>query len=307
VPPHLRNQGGGGSNVSSNKQYENDREAPTPSGGGAYRGGRGGGGGYGSSRMSSDPPEARRNSYSDRRNAGGDPNNDNRGGGRGFNPRASAPPSMNNRWESVDPAVGAGGGFEGPGYGGDKRPGGGYGRGGGGGGGYGVARVNERGLHGDLRPDARLEKELFEKEDQQTTGINFDRYDNIPVETSGRDIPDPIDSYTIETIGEELMRNTQLCGYHKPTPVQKYSVPIASAGRDLMAWYVSQKIEKLKPAVLYNHSKIVLRPQCTDRKWKDCRVSLSHYYYHGQKWWYSKQGGFSSACLSRGISSRTYS
>jgi ATP-dependent RNA helicase DDX3X len=55
------------------------------------------------------------------------------------------------------------------------------------------------------------------------------------VEVSGTDCPDPIDAYTTETIGEDLFRNTQLCGYTKPTPVQKYSCPIGSAGRDLMA------------------------------------------------------------------------
>ena len=86
-----------------------------------------------------------------------------------------------------------------------------------------------------MRPDKRLERQLFEKEIQQITGINFDRYDNIPVETSGSDCPPPIDTYDAETIGEELFRNTQLCGYTKPTPVQKWSIPIASANRDLMA------------------------------------------------------------------------
>ena len=240
MPPHLRNQGGGGSNnVNSSNRNEYEREPQNPPGG-AYRGG------HGSNRMSQGPPaDGRRNSYTDRRNGGGD-HHEGRGGGRGgFNPRASAPPSMNNRWDGVDPAVGAGG-YEGGGY--ERRSStGGFGRGGGGGGGGGsghVARVNERGFHGDMRPDARLERELFEKDDQQTTGINFDRYDNIPVETSGLDVPDPIECYNIDTIGEELMRNTQLCGYHKPTPVQKYSIPIASAGRDLMAWYVY--LEKMK-------------------------------------------------------------
>ena len=82
-----------------------------------------------------------------------------------------------------------------------------------------------------MRPDKRLERQLFEKEIQQITGINFDRYDNIPVETSGSDCPPPIDTYDAETIGEELFRNTQLCGYTKPTPVQKWSIPIASANR----------------------------------------------------------------------------
>jgi ATP-dependent RNA helicase DDX3X len=31
------------------------------------------------------------------------------------------------------------------------------------------------------------------------------------------------------------MKNVQLCGFSKPTPVQKYSIPIGTAGRDLMA------------------------------------------------------------------------
>merc|ERR1711865_819108 len=66
-------------------------------------------------------------------------------------------------------------------------------------------------------------------------GINFDNYDKIPVEVSGTDAPEPIDTYSVDTIGEDLYRNTQLCGYTRPTPVQKYSCPIGSAGRDLMA------------------------------------------------------------------------
>jgi ATP-dependent RNA helicase DDX3X len=94
---------------------------------------------------------------------------------------------------------------------------------------------NERGYHGDMRPDKRLERQLFERDIQQTSGINFDNYDNIPVETSGTDVPEPIEVYSAEVIGEDLFRNVQLCGYTKPTPVQKWSIPIASANRDLMA------------------------------------------------------------------------
>lgn len=86
-----------------------------------------------------------------------------------------------------------------------------------------------------MRPDKRLERQLFDREDKQTTGINFDNYDKIPVEVSGTDAPEPIEEYSIDSIGEDLYRNTQLCGYTKPTPVQKYSVPIGVEGRDLMA------------------------------------------------------------------------
>jgi ATP-dependent RNA helicase DDX3X len=86
-----------------------------------------------------------------------------------------------------------------------------------------------------MRPDKRLERQLFEKEIQQTAGINFDAYDNIPVETSGSDVPPPIELFEPEVIGEDLYRNVQLCGYTRPTPVQKWSIPIAGKDRDLMA------------------------------------------------------------------------
>jgi len=86
-----------------------------------------------------------------------------------------------------------------------------------------------------MQPDPRTEKRLFGNDDHQATGINFDNYDKIPVEVSGTDAPEPIDTYSVDTIGEDLYRNTQLCGYTRPTPVQKYSCPIGSAGRDLMA------------------------------------------------------------------------
>ncbi|GAX26781.1 ATP-dependent RNA helicase DDX3X [Fistulifera solaris] len=111
---------------------------------------------------------------------------------------------------------------------------------GGGGGGRGSysrsgPRKNERGFHGDMNPDKRLEQRLFDTTDKQTTGINFDNYDKIPIDVSGENVPDPISEYTVDTIGEDLFRNAQLCGYTKPTPVQKYSIPICTIGRDLMA------------------------------------------------------------------------
>lgn len=153
------------------------------------------------------------------------------GGGGGERGGERAPPTTNSRWSGSGGGGGYGGGGGGGGYG-DRRGGGGYG------GGYGrrdSAKANERGFHGDMRPDQRLERQLFQREQEQSTGINFDQYDKIPVETSGSDVPPPIEEYTLDTIGDDLMRNTQLCGYSKPTPVQKYSVPIGTLGRDLMA------------------------------------------------------------------------
>ena len=181
-------------------------------GGSSSSGGGGGGGraGYGGG--------SRGGSYG----GGGD-----RGSYRGGGGDRAPPQPSNSRWNNVD--VGGDGSGGGGGYGGSR---GGYG---GNYGGRSQARVNERGFHGDMRLDPRVERQLFNREQEQTTGINFDRYDNIPVETSGGECPDPIEEYTIDTIGEDLMRNTQLCGYTKPTPVQKYSIPIGLADKDLMA------------------------------------------------------------------------
>ena len=69
----------------------------------------------------------------------------------------------------------------------------------------------------------------------QNTGIDFDAYEDIPVETSGKDCPAPIDSFEGINFPEGLLKNVRRCKYSKPTPVQRYSIPIGQAGRDLMA------------------------------------------------------------------------
>ena len=216
VPPHLRNSQSNGGDSGSSR----------PSGGG----GGGGGGGYNNDRRGN--YDNRRSYGDDRRGGFGDDRRGGYGGDRGsYNRDDGAPAPTNSRWNNVDR------GGDGDGQRGGGGRGGGEYRGGGGGGGYSrnSARTNSRGYHGDIDPDPRLERTLFHKDDHQTTGINFDNYDKIPVEVSGEGCPDPIDEYTQDTIGEDLYRNTQLCGYTRPTPVQKYSIPIAGAGRDLMA------------------------------------------------------------------------
>lgn len=86
--------------------------------------------------------------------------------------------------------------------------------------------------------NSRLELELFGTADDsafQSTGINFDNYDEIPVEATGNDVPEPISTFESPPLAEHLLSNIALARYVKPTPVQKYSVPIVAAGRDLMA------------------------------------------------------------------------
>ncbi|VDD77742.1 unnamed protein product [Mesocestoides corti] len=160
-------------------------------------------------------------------------------------------------------------GFDG-GYNGAYGGGGGYsrsgrGRGGGGGFGYGSRDFGSRGGGFDrgyrARPDSgfggpsrrpvaeegvsvdwshqlprdeRIEKELFHK---VNTGINFDQYDNIPVNVTGPDADsfEPIQTYNDLSLTSIMRDNITCAQYSRPTPVQKYAIPIISAGRDLMA------------------------------------------------------------------------
>ena len=173
------------------------------------------------------------------------------GGGRGGGSWASSP--------SFTPGSGShGGGWNAENYAPRTFDSGAYGKpSGGGGGGYG--RSSYRGGGGGGRPHAgrhdggqwrdgqhiigppnsREERELFgtgvNDPSKQQTGINFAAYDDIPVEASGHDVPDPITAFTNPPLDEHLLSNIKLANYTTPTPVQKYSVPIVMGGRDLMA------------------------------------------------------------------------
>ncbi|XP_010549900.1 PREDICTED: DEAD-box ATP-dependent RNA helicase 37 [Tarenaya hassleriana] len=128
----------------------------------------------------------------------------------------------------------AGGGAAGGGYRTDAgRPGYGYGGRGGGGwnnrsGGW-DRREREVNPFGD---DAEIEQPFTE---QENTGINFDAYEDIPVETSGDNVPPPVNTFAEIDLGEALNLNIRRCKYVKPTPVQRHAIPILLTGRDLMA------------------------------------------------------------------------
>ncbi|KAF8141925.1 P-loop containing nucleoside triphosphate hydrolase protein [Boletus edulis] len=84
----------------------------------------------------------------------------------------------------------------------------------------------------------RLEKELFgdpSDPSKQHTGINFEKYDDIPVEATGAGVPEPVTAFTNPPLDPVLLENIALAHYSTPTPVQKYSIPIVAANRDLMA------------------------------------------------------------------------
>ncbi|XP_073043074.1 DEAD-box ATP-dependent RNA helicase 11-like [Primulina eburnea] len=71
--------------------------------------------------------------------------------------------------------------------------------------------------------------------EQENSGINFDAYEDIPVETSGEDVPPPVNTFAEIDLGDALNLNIRRCKYVKPTPVQRHAIPISLAGRDLMA------------------------------------------------------------------------
>ncbi|XP_020639546.1 ATP-dependent RNA helicase DDX3X isoform X8 [Pogona vitticeps] len=83
-----------------------------------------------------------------------------------------------------------------------------------------------------LAPSERMEQELFAG---GNTGINFEKYDDIPVEATGNNCPPHIESFSDVDMGEIIMGNIELTRYTRPTPVQKYAIPIIKDKRDLMA------------------------------------------------------------------------
>ncbi|KAH7132071.1 ATP-dependent RNA helicase ded1 [Dendryphion nanum] len=164
---------------------------------------------------------------------------------RGPTPGGPGPaPGPNPRWanaQSFQPRNGASGGggknFDPNAYG--KAGAGGSG----GGGGNSIARGSGDGQWKDGKhipgpANPRVERELFgvpNDPSKQHTGINFEKYDDIPVEASGQGVPEPVITFTNPPLDDHLINNIEMAGYKVPTPVQKYSIPIVMGGRDLMA------------------------------------------------------------------------
>ncbi|KAJ8539874.1 hypothetical protein K7X08_014126 [Anisodus acutangulus] len=112
------------------------------------------------------------------------------------------------------------------------------GYGGGGGGGRGGGWNNrtggwDRGREREANPFAEDDAEPFVE--PENSGINFDAYEDIPVETSGDNVPPPVNTFVEIDLGEAVNQNIRRCKYVKPTPVQRHAIPIVLGGRDLMA------------------------------------------------------------------------
>ena len=68
-----------------------------------------------------------------------------------------------------------------------------------------------------------------------SSGINFSKYENIPVSVTGENRPPAIAKFSSAGLRPHLLENVVKSGYKVPTPVQKNAMPIIMAGRDLMA------------------------------------------------------------------------
>ncbi|GJE91310.1 DEAD/DEAH box helicase [Phanerochaete sordida] len=170
--------------------------------------------------------------------------------GNGWNDSRASTPSRGGLaggrggYDRGNSAFSRGGGAGGGGWGGDRQQSGGYNGGerrerGGDGQresfGYGMWKDGQHIAGGR---NMRMEKELYgdpEDPSKQHTGINFEKYDDIPVEANGAGVPEPVTAFTNPPLDPVLLENIGYARYTVPTPVQKYSIPIVAEGRDLMA------------------------------------------------------------------------
>jgi len=133
--------------------------------------------------------------------------------------------------------------------------------------GYGVWRDGQHVVGGR---NVRLEKELYgdaEDPSKQHTGINFEKYDDIPVEATGAGVPEPVTAFTSPPLDPVLVENILSARYLTPTPVQKYSIPIVTVGRDLMA--CAQVRATGVSSRLFSNL-------CTDWFWQNCGLFVPY-------------------------------
>ncbi|XP_033150896.1 ATP-dependent RNA helicase vasa [Drosophila busckii] len=67
------------------------------------------------------------------------------------------------------------------------------------------------------------------------SGINFSKYDNIPVKVTGENVPQAIKDFEGAGLRQIVVDNVVKSGYKVPTPIQKVAIPVIADGRDLMA------------------------------------------------------------------------
>lgn len=82
-------------------------------------------------------------------------------------------------------------------------------------------------------PPPETEADIFQE--GMAEGINFEKYDHIPVEITGTNPPKPMNNFSEANFNERCNENLNRVHFKKPTPVQKYAIPTVLQKRDLMA------------------------------------------------------------------------
>ena len=86
--------------------------------------------------------------------------------------------------------------------------------------------------YSEFNPDANVD-ELFEK--HINTGIDFDKYGELPVETYGEDIPPEMPTFGEMGLPFWLADNVRnRVGWARPTPIQRRAIPCVLAKRHVM-------------------------------------------------------------------------
>ncbi|OBS73280.1 hypothetical protein A6R68_12134, partial [Neotoma lepida] len=117
-----------------------------------------------------------------------------------------------------------------------------------------------------LPPSERLEQELFSG---GNTGINFEKYDDIPVEATGNNCPPHIESFSDVEMGEIIMGNIELTRYTRPTPEngrygrrKQYPISLVLAPTRELAVQIYEEARKfsyrsrVRPCVVYGGAEI---------------------------------------------------
>nr|PVC54356.1 DEAD-box family RNA helicase [Theileria orientalis] len=92
-------------------------------------------------------------------------------------------------------------------------------------------------VRGDRRYYEEKEADIFEPlKSRMSTGINFNSYDNIPVQMTGHlsSSIKPIEEFD-SAVHPMLLSNIKKVNYNKPTPIQRHSISVILENRDLMA------------------------------------------------------------------------
>lgn len=84
-------------------------------------------------------------------------------------------------------------------------------------------------------PTEVQDDELYTESATISSGINFTKYDHIPVNVDGENVPAGIKSFAESGLRTLVKDNVKRSKYEVPTPIQKHAVPAILAKRDLLA------------------------------------------------------------------------